>query len=468
MKTGAQYAGTGTKYPFREDDPRVSNIPANPGESGTRSEVPCNLFSEVVVDCVNGPLELVLTGVSTTALSFSLYSPSSAIPVEEFSFGPEDFTPDGRTLHISENAVVQIETRFENPFAFSVSGPALEVRFDPHCRRLAEQRLVAFSVGGQLVSGDVLFKAGHNAALERPAYDTSDDNLVSFDFTAGLGEGRWPCKAAALSDSGISAVLPDASGAVRFEPDDCYSVVPRSENVLQILGHCSSCCSCVGDYLPAANAAGKLINRLNALIDKLDAINKRYGVYIDKNKPSFGKDNKIDATFTATKQVLNHVPVLSSDVEAYTSRFQLNLALALANKFLGKVVLSNIVAVFDNGRVTKVSYNAPPDLELYETNRTFQVDGDFYRGESAIANGIELPPGGTMLLESTFRGEINTGSANKDKEARRIFECNKVHMLVSYYLYNRDGTKRKFVKIQTKAVTGLPMQWIEFTGYRLQ
>lgn len=268
MRLGVQYSEPGAKYPFDENAENVSAY-TSADLSRLDGKIPCDLFSDVTVDCeIEGVFALEsIAGGDKLVFSWSVGVGAVA---ETFTLTSRDFNSRGQAMFVfggAEKAIVRIKTGIAlwdvlfslyDMYSTAFSSSNLHIVFDSRCTRISEKRLSSFVVDGQRVSGDVIFKAGYNTDLSLYDQDNAE-NAIELDLSAGGGEGFSPCPEPENSFAGL---LPGADGGIRIEADDCYSVVPVAKNRLDVIGHCSACCSCEGDYLPVAIAANKLINRL--------------------------------------------------------------------------------------------------------------------------------------------------------------------------------------------------------------
>lgn len=421
MKLGVQFPNEseGTKYPFSEDSALVSAQPVSCFVgSGPWNVVPCDLFDDVCVDVSGGVSVFLqsLDGMSGKAL-FAVSDAESGEVLASFELGNRDFDELGRAFYASNAAFVRVSTKYARSFGNllgKIAGTGTlsgRIDFDPRCLRVAEKRLEAFDVGGIRVSGDVVFEPGYNVSVARPDYVSS--NNVSVSAVSGAGAGRVPCDVAYPESSGnpgILGVSPDKDGGVRIESDGCYSVVPFSDKDIQILHHCGQCCSCEGDYLPAANAVNHLAERLDAIYDELCNINRDYNAKIAE---------VIDGLSAAGDVSLS---VRASKTESQTAgKYDIQVAMSFVDVVSGSVCVLGAdftvgparVSLFDLASASDiVPETRPVEVEaalavrgVVEVYRSLQVGSKSKTGPDAT-----IPPGEHVLLQSGSEMHIRSNS----------------------------------------------------------
>ena len=443
MKLGTQISDnlSGSKYPFAEDSEVVSAYTVD--QKQERGKLPCDLFSDVVVDADFGKDEsFVVWAVhgDEGVIDFARWdnvkaeNNESYVPEILFSASKPDFDKFGRLLYVSNDVFVRIETKHRNDFddvvkyAASVlvqgdpEDPGDEdqilpsvlygpIHFDSRCTRKPEKRLQAFAVHGSIVQGDVKFMPGYNVAIERPILGV--DNSLSIRAEGGAGEGRVPCSEAYVdgNSSGLVGLTPGADGDIRIETDGCYSIAPMSERLLKIMGHCRSCCSCEGDYLPAANSVNKLILRMNAAYEALSDINRNYNELIRSTAEKI-KSMEIQPDLL--------VAVARTRASGETNRFRTKVDISFLNKTSNDLqILSvlvrlsssvNALADFssDSNLVPeddKDGINAKlEDVGIVETVRSLQVgDAVFENTVAVISEPMDLPAGSALYASTSSR-----------------------------------------------------------------
>lgn len=423
MDLGAQQLDSlaGTKYPFSQDSRFVSDKPVSTGL--VQYKLPCDMFDEVVIDTDPG-VQAYLSGIEPDE-GYLVFSLSGNGTDETFQVSGTAFDRSGRLFYASRLAFVRIHTRYKFRFTellraiWKKDGPVprtpFKVYFDPHCIRVREKRLVAFSVHGGEATGDVVLKPGYNILMEQPDYTSS--NNISISASAGMGEGRVPCEVAypdALDSTGIAGAIPDADGNIRFETDGCYSIIPLSDNDFRIIGHCRQCCSCEGDYLPAAQATNIFTQRLDAAYEALVKVNTAYNSFIAETQDKLNRS--VLAPLVAASSVRSKA-VAAGEYAIRTGMTFANMTLdsIRIKRFVlsvqtgaGGIVIMDLSDVSklveeSNGTVIDIALAAEG---LVEVSRTLQVGPYAKLSKDAVLpaeTGIVLGTGLEMYVASVSR-----------------------------------------------------------------
>jgi len=385
MFLGIQRAEPGSKYPFDENSKYVSNFPFSDIDS-LDNKIPCNFFSDVIVDCDYG-FDLILSPVQSSAgikFSWSLGASSGDFLLTKGSFYHTD-----TAMVVLSGAVIRVRSQlgdnlwrivesFDNFEAFGDVG----IRFDPNCFRVREKKLMSFEVGNKSVSGDVLLRSGYNAGIS--IYDQfGSNNSFLIDLSPGAGEGNVPCDDIA-SGGPLSGLHPDSDGAVRIESDDCYSIIPVSSNVLQISGNCSVCCSCEGDYLPVAIAVTNLINKINTSYLNLKGLIARYNAYIDS---------------APAGQPVEGALKVSANAKWYDGSVTVSVGIVnMLNS--GRTMLTGLLLSF-SGFTINFS-NGPVSVPGVTESRLIQIGSTSRKQITVPSSGLYLPAGNTMAILSNL------------------------------------------------------------------
>lgn len=449
MRLGTPFKNdaTGSKYPFREDDALVSPFPVDSGSGD--GLVPCDLFDFVVFDPVREGFDAFISFISasgaiTITETAAGKSEDDAPEYAVYTLEPHVFDKMGRALHVSKLATARFETRYPGQLGAVVPlsiewGDNTRIRFDSHCFTSPAKKLLAFSLNGKEIDGDVLFKAGYNADVSIP----SDGDSVSFNFGAGQGEGVVPCDSGdKVSEAGMPGLAVGPDGAVRIETDGCYSVVPVAPGLLRIVGYCRSCCSCDGDYAPAIKAVETLLNRILLAYSTLQKVNEGYSGFITAAVSLLDEDSRsLNLVFTAEK----------TDVDLSNSRFRISFNFAAMNR-IGYAINIESATIYV-GDTELVSFSADKTRVIDESDtlalqfalenngyaevmRSLQLDTSVLRGDEAV-----LPD--NYLLESGYAmyGFVTIiGSNTPGTLGYALAASNSVRLYVRYRLTYEDGS----------------------------
>jgi len=468
MRIGTQYEEVGSKYPFDESDPGVSNFPSTTIELG---KVPCDLFSDVVIDCNDTKFELLLDGVENGQVKFK-WSAGQGIEGEFFISG-RNFNSFGRVLYVSSvGSIVQIETHLGKSFDSVVSSFSLapdpggwgepvpvfpatgaKIKFDRRCYRLSEKRLLSLGVNGVRVSGDILFIPGYNTSLSVPMYGTDKNPNLLIDFSAGAGAGKAPCVSKEVYP-GMKGLMPNANGDIRIETDGCYSIYPISNSELFISSSCTACCSCEGDYIPVAKALKQLILRSvnpsspQGVYQRLVSVHNRYNSLIG--------DYAIMEENIAKQQLLNSSAILyrrQSPDDDLLAGYELALSFMYTNR-AGEVITvqgfqidisDNLGHTYSRRFDTAMSKNA---LKI-ESRRRIQCGSKIYEDDLAQIDPIHGPksvnPGNTLYITTKFSDYLGHTVNRGDRAVYKsewIYDAQEVKMTLEYRLLSNMGASR--------------------------
>lgn len=304
---GAGYLTTnaGVAWPFDEDDPAIDTACASmfaDGEVvfGAREDVVSVYVSDVDVSDGSLSFKVVKTNRDGTSSDVTRIEaePDFDLPYYVVRGGWCSFVLD--THSIALNAGMH----FNGPFRLSPT--AVSIRAD-HVTSIS----IYNSHNGEKptldyagIDGNVRLVAGTNAYvgddLAQASYGALNLNLsgegesdiadgVVFSAIAGAGAGYVPCDVdcdKTLSNSGN--VIPDETGSVVIEGDDCYQVSP--DGVVKITGRCTACCQC---------------DSFVEIGDKLAAYSRTVKDIYDRSKTSAYSYNASAATFNQSLSVVS-------------------------------------------------------------------------------------------------------------------------------------------------------------------
>ena len=130
------------------------------------------------------------------------------------------------------------------------------------------------------ISGDVRIMAGYNLGTVLGFDEASDRSDIQLDVIPGAGLGQAPCQHEESElVKGLMTLSPDSDGNIQITGgDDCYTVAPAG-SVVQISGHCESCCTCK-DFENVGFAMDSLLTRSKELLDLLNDSKDTYEIGI--------------------------------------------------------------------------------------------------------------------------------------------------------------------------------------------
>lgn len=446
LGTQVQNERLGTKYPFSDDSGFVSDVPYSTYSSD--GKIPCDLFDDVVVDS-NDKVSVFVTGINCDVGSVTLsITDDSGVVSATFDLDARSFDKHGRALYVSKSAFVRVSTKHvrnlrdvlarakagnDSVLSYAVG----DVGFDIHCYRISERRLLAFDVHDEQVSGDVVLRTGYNMDID--LQDFTDDNTISLSASAGAGVGRVPCDVAypdVSVDDGMSGLSPDKDGSIRIEADGCYSVVPMADNGVRLYGQCTQCCSCEGDYLPAALAVNNLIVRMNAIRGRLSEINDRHNQFIADTVASIG-------SFTAAPEL---AVVSRKSNGAKPGEYAVRTGFTFANMTSETCIITGLRFYVTTGGTKTTLFELSDastifrpfdeaetqqrlaDKGILEISRTVQVGPYVHANQEAVlpSGGISIGPGLEFYVSSVTRGTTNT------RKGLRVYNSETYSVKVSY------------------------------------
>lgn len=466
MLLGTHYDLPETKYPFDESSEYVSNFSYWSGivESG---KLPCDLFSEVVIDCDDESFTIKISGISDNSILFDWStnvrgefnenpdSSKQATPFTlagSFSLSLHDFNSNGRALYVSSHAIVRFETRLSLTAFNEVVSSNMSfhdgVGFDPRCYRVGERRLIAFLVhDNEVVSGDVVLEPGYNTTISESSEGGADPDGLLLEFSAGAGKGLAPCESKE-ADANVVGVIPDSRGNVQITSGDgCFSVLPLTKDHIYIYHHCDACCSCEGDYLPLAKAVLKLINRITGVYQtgpkSLLAINDRYNDLLTQYKAQ-ATQNQNMALDTAYLSLTTTV-----------SGFKIDIALYFVNHLGKSITVNELRAEFIGGGSNSTRtldfdyhnglYSDQSRHSYTETSRTLQYDTAVLINAAAMvpSAGLYIGSGKLLSLKSSISGTPDNMSIGW-----YLNRLTKVVVYVGYSVNDPEHPSSKVVKFE--------------------
>jgi hypothetical protein len=302
MLAGSEYltSNTDIAYPFVED--AAGLIYAEPGIVGVSALLPANCFVDAVFAVPHSTQAVYLSQivglVSMTGhwRRFVFYLAGTPSPsLYQFDFNAMDLDLNNYFTRIEVGAEHYL-TGALLPMKFTVVTATLykylldaawfphnvaefqdRLRFESRTAFLGPQRIETLELYQALppspepdvagpITGDVRLISGYNISQI-----VSGDSL-SLSATPGTGDGLAPCQQPVpVIYKQFMATTPDDAGNVQLVAggDQCYTIVPHTDDSFEIQGTCTACCSCQ-DYANITKALENLFNRAKAVYDRLE------------------------------------------------------------------------------------------------------------------------------------------------------------------------------------------------------